>query len=159
MRLGRNLSHETGWFELAGIQSLEWGKVLVQSSLVIQEKEKIWLARWKTLNTMIKLCMPRVKQSSFPHPRSVDQHLPYLQGVQHWDWQCSWVSTAMDLKRNGEAAAHGPGGAWTFVSHSQHLSVSFHKVILRTPVCPKDVWKASYGGKNGDCAVLCCHNL
>lgn len=77
MRLGRNLSHETGWFELAGIQSLERWKILVQSSLVIQEKEKIWLARWKTLSTTIKLYMPRVKQSSFPHPRSVDQPLPY----------------------------------------------------------------------------------
>lgn len=80
MRLGRNLSHETGWFELAGIQSSEWGKILVQSSLVIQEKEKIWLARWKTLNNTIKLYMPRVKQSSFPHHRSVDQPLPHCKG-------------------------------------------------------------------------------
>lgn len=102
MRLDRNLSHGTGWFELAGIQSLEWGKILVQSSLVIQDKGKTWLARWKTLNnTMIKLYMPRVKWSSFPHSRSVDQPLPYCKGLntgtgnvaefpQPWIWREMW---------------------------------------------------------------------
>lgn len=90
----------------------------------------IWLERCKALS---------------PPPQEWRSASFILQGIQHWDQQGSWVSTAINFKSSKKAAAQELSRAQTFIFYSQQPSVSFHKVFLRIMVCVKRALPKMYG--------------